>query len=191
MNTVRWMLCENVKQIYPEMQVQNTYGACTKERRRDLSITKSHVNDAYVMGKFQPKHRSEPELFKKRHRNNRCLEKFYDAKYTDSRTGKKTAGKELSNGRISRNHKKDSENLHPYRQKKLSIGRRSIRKQHYKIQPGDIVIVDHKKQQCSGCHCNGSRVMVNGKSYSVKKITIYKYRGGYLHESINRKEEAG
>lgn len=191
MNTVRWMFCENVKQIYPEMQVQNTYGACTKERRRDLSITKSHVNDAYVMGKFQPKHRSEPELFKKRHRNNRCLEKFYDAKYTDSRTGKKTAGKELSNGRISRNHKKDSENLHPYRQKKLSIGRRSIRKQHYKIQPGDIVIVDQKKQKSSGCHNKGSRVMVAGKSYSIKEITVFKYCGGYLHEPINRKEAAG
>ena len=191
MNTVRWKLYENISREYPEISVRTTYGADTKECRRNLAITKSHVNDAYAMGEFHPRHRSEAELWTKKRRNNRWLERFYDAKYIDSRTGKKATGKELFNGRINRDHKRNSENLHPYRQRKVSKGRRSIRRQHYKIQPGDIVIVDHKKQQCSGCHCNGSRVMVNGKSYSVKKITIYKYRGGYLHESINRKEEAG
>ena len=143
------------------------------------------------MGNFQPKHRSEPELFKKKHRNNRCLETFFDAKYIDARTGKKASGKALFNGRISRNHKKNSENLHKYRQQKLSKGKRSIRKQHYKIQPGDVVIVNQKKQKSSGCHNKGTRVVVSGKSYSIKKVTVFKYCGGYLHETINRKETAG
>lgn len=55
------------------------------------------------------------------------LEKFYDATYIDARTGNKAKGKELFNGRINRNHKKDSENLHKYRARKTAKGRRSIR----------------------------------------------------------------
>ena len=52
----------------------------------------------------------------------------YDATYIDARTGNKAKGKELFNGRINRNHKKDAENLHKYRSKKVSKGRRSIRR---------------------------------------------------------------
>lgn len=50
------------------------------------------------MGQFHPKHRTVPVLYKKKRRNNRCLEKFYDAKYVDSRDGKKRTGQELFNG---------------------------------------------------------------------------------------------
>jgi hypothetical protein len=60
--------------------------------------------------------------YKKIRHNNRVLEKFYDATYIDAHTGNKAKGKELFNGRISRNHKKDSENLHKYRNKKVSRG---------------------------------------------------------------------
>ena len=149
---------------------------------RAFDITKSHVNDAFVMGQFHPKHRSRPVCYKKKRRNNRCLEKFYDAKYIDSRDGKKRSGQELFNGRINRNHKKDSENLHQYRQQKVSSGRRTIRKQHYSIQPHDIVVFNRQQFETSGCHCNGARAILlpQKKSVAIKKLSIHKYAGGYF-----------
>ena len=180
MTAVRWQLYDKVKEI-SECGVHITYGAVTKDRRRSLDIGKSHVNDAFVMGRFHPKHRSTPVLYKKKRRNNRCLEKFYDAKYIDSRNGKKRSGQELFNGRISRNHKKDSEDLHRYRKKKVSRGKRTIRVQRYKIQPHDIVLFDGKKYETTGCHNKGTRAILlpEKKSKSVEKLTIYKYAGGY------------
>ena len=71
-------------------------------------ICKSHVYDAFVMGKYQPKHRAKPECYQKKRRNNRILEKFYDAKYIDSRDGKKKTGRQLANSRINQNHKRDT-----------------------------------------------------------------------------------
>ena len=144
MTAVRWKLYHEVEAMFLDKEIHITYGAGTKERRRQLAIEKSHVNDAYVMGRFQPQHRATPVYKQKKRRNNRCLEKFYDAKYIDSRDGKKKTGKELFNGRISRNHKKDSENLHPYRRRKVFAGKRTIRKQRYPIQPHDIVVYDGK-----------------------------------------------
>lgn len=181
MTAVRWQLYRKVKEMFPGIHVKITYGAETKERRRILDIKKSHVNDAFVMGQFHPKHRSLPVLYKKKRRNNRCLEKFYDAKYIDSRNGKTRSWQELFNGRISRNHKKDSENLHRYRKKKVSRGKRNIRVQRYKIQPHDIVLFDGKKYETTGCHNKGTRAILlpEKKSKSVEKLTIYKYAGGY------------
>ena len=89
MTSIRWTLYNEVTALLPNSSVHITYGAKTKESRRKLDIKKSHVNDAYVMGLFCPKHRTKPVYFKKKRRNNRVLEKFYDAKYIDSRDGKK------------------------------------------------------------------------------------------------------
>lgn len=181
MTIVRWQLYNKVKEALPVIGVKITYGAETKERRRSMDVKKSHVNDAFVIGRFHPKHRSSPVLYKKKRRNNRCLENFYDAKYIDSRNGKKRSGQELFSGRISRNHKKDSENLHRYRKKKVSRGKRTIRIQRYKIQPHDIVLFDGKKYETTGCHNKGTRAILlpEKKSKSVDKLTIYKYAGGY------------
>lgn len=136
------------------------------------------------MGRFQPRHRATPVYKQKKRRNNRCLEMFYDAKYIDTRDGTKRTGKELFNGRISRNHKKDSENLHPYRGKKVSAGKRTIRKQRYPIQPHDIVIYDGRKYETSGCHCNGTRAILlpSRRSASVKKLKIHHFSGGYFEK---------
>ena len=150
MTTIRWKLYNEVKALCPDIDIHITYGAETKERRRALDIDKSHVNDAFVIGQFHSKHRSEPICYKKKRRNNRCLEKFYDAKYIDSRDGKKRSGQELFNGRISRNHKKDSENLHQYRLQKVTPGRRAIRRQHYPIQPHDIIVYNGNKIEVLG-----------------------------------------
>ena len=186
MTTVRWKMYNEVKSKFPDVKLHITYGAETKERRRVFDITKSHVNDAFVMGQFHPKHRSKPVCYKKKRRNNRCLEKFYDAKYIDARDGKKKSGQELFNGKINRNHKKDSENLHQYRQQKVSAGRRTIRKQHYSIQPHDIVVFNKQQFETSGCHCNGTRaiLLLQKKSVAIKKLSIYKYAGGYFKSDI-------
>ena len=181
MTAVRWMLYEQVKALFPDKQVQITYGAKTKRNRLNLNLEKSHINDAYVMGEFHPKHRTEQMYLKKKRRNNRCLEKFYDAKYVDSRDGKTKSVQQLSNGRINRNHKKDSENLHPYRKEKKSKGRRTIRKQHYGIQPGDVVIFQGKEYRAKGCQHYGQYVAIgNQKALPIKKVKIKQYAGGYI-----------
>lgn len=187
MTTIRWQLYNEVKSLFLDINIHVTYGAATKEQRRKLNIGKSHVNDAFVMGKFYSKHRANAVLYKKKRRNNRCLEKFYDAKYIDSRDGSKKTGQELFNGRINRNHKKDSENLHQYRLQKIKAGKRTIRKQHYSIQPHDIVIYENRKRETLGCHNNGTRVMLlpDKKSVAIKKIKIYKYTGGYFKSAFN------
>lgn len=182
MTTVRWQLYDEVRTLFPDINIHITYGAATKERRRELKIGKSHVDDMFVMGQFHPKHRAKAILYKKKRRNNRCLEKFYDTKYIDIRDGKKHTGQELFNGRINRNHKQDSENLHVYRGRKCSKGRRTIRKSHYRIQPHDIVKYESRLYETTGCHCNGTRAIIlpSKKSIAVKKLKIHRYSGGYF-----------
>lgn len=182
MTTVRWILYKEIKTLFPDIPVHTTYGAATKERRRILNIKKTHINDAYAMGSFHPKHRTRCVYFQKKRRNNRVLEKFYDARYIDSRDGTKKSGQELFNGRINRNHKKDSENLHPYRSQKISKGKRTIRKQRYKIQPHDIVRYNGVLYETSGCHCNGTRAILlpSKKSVQIKNLELYRYSGGYI-----------
>ena len=108
------------------------------------------------------------------------VELFYDAKYIDSRTGKKMSGQQLSNGRTNRNHNTDTENLHVYRKEKVSKGRRSIRTRRYPIQPHDIVIYSGKATETKGCHNLGSRLLLaDGRSVSIKKIKLKRYAGGY------------
>ena len=144
----------------------------------------SHNNDAYAMGNCHPAHRCEFGHYQKRCRNNRVLEKFYDATYIDTRTGDKAKSKELFNGRISRNHKKDSEDLHKYRSKKVSKGRRSIRRQRYAIQPYDTVRLESKTYITSGCHNKGTRLLIpaNGKSKSVavSKVQVVCHAGAWI-----------
>lgn len=203
MTAVRWILYGMVKSSIPDVEIRLTYGASTKIRRRMLDIKKSHANDAFVMGVFHPRHRSRTQAYQKKRRNNRVLEKFYDAKYIDTRTGKKQSGQQLFNGRISRNRKKDSENLHKYRGKKLSAGKRTIRTKHYKFQPHDTVWYQGGRYEIAGCHNNGTRVIIltvdslTGKScrksVSIKQVKHAKYAGGYYktEQSIYRKESAG
>ena len=187
MTTIRWQLYDEVKSNFPDVNIRITYGAETKEHRRERNIVKSHVNDAFVMRQFQPKHRAKPIHLKKKRRNNRCLEKFYDAKYIDSRNGSKKTGQGLFNGRISRNHKKDSENLHRYRLQKVTAGRRTIRRQHYSIQPHDIVMYEGRRYETAGTHCNSTRIILlpDKKSVSVKKVARYKFDGGYFKSEVS------
>ena len=85
-------------------------------------------------------------------RNDRILQKFYDAKYIDARDGSVKKGKELTNGRINRNHKKDHENLHPYRRQKIKKGYITIRKSRTEIKPGTLVKFDNEIVTVHGLH---------------------------------------
>ena len=46
----------------------------------------------------------------------------------------------------------------------------SVRKERYKIQSKDLVKIEGKWEETKGTHCKGKRIMVNGKSISIKKV---------------------
>lgn len=184
MTSVRWQMYNELKAMFPDAEIHLTYGSRTKEARRLLGVRKSHINDAYCMGDFHPTHRSEHWLYTKKRRNNRVLAKFYDAKYIDSRDGKKKSGKDLFSGRTKRSRKLNVENLHRYRQQKVSKGRVSIRRQHYPIQPGDTVIYEGKKYITKGVQNLGTYLKIGEKVVPVRKICIHHYAGGYIRQMI-------
>lgn len=184
MTTVRWQMYDELKSMFPDTEIHLTYGSRTKEARRLLGVRKSHINDAYCMGDFHPKHRSEHWLYTKKRRNNRVLSKFYDAKYIDSRDGKKKSGQELFSGRAKRNRELNAENLHRYRQRKVSKGRVSVRRQHYSIQPGDTVIYEDRKYITKGVQSLGMYLKIDEKVVPVRKIRIHHYAGGYIRQTM-------
>ena len=189
MTAVRWQMWDLLKASVPDVKFRITYGAKTKLARQKLHVEKSHANDAYAIGSFHPKHRVQTVYLQKRRRNNRCLEKFYDAKYIDGRTGKKASGQELFSGRSKRNRNLSGENLHRYRKRKVSSGKRVIRIRHYRIQPGTVLSFEGKRHTAKGIHCNGTRVILeNGKSVSVSKVTIIKYSGGWIAAEKGKQE---
>ena len=185
MNAVRWRIVEKIKDA--GIPVNVTYGSMTKVKRHALSLGKTHANDAYAMGIYHPRHRAAGHIYKKRRRNSRVLEKFYDAKVTDTRTGKAVKGAGLSCGRTSRAvPRRNPKNLRSYRGQKVSKGRRTIRRQRYMIQPGTAVAHGSKRYKVKGVHCNGSRVMLeNGKSVAIKEIAVICFPGGW-EETVPR-----
>lgn len=140
-------------------------------------------------------------------RNNRILQKFYDAVYIDARDSTEKKGKELTNGRISRNHKKDHENLHPYRKRKVSKGHVSIRRGRSPLTPGSLVLYEGEVMEVHGIHRSRYKnrkgivttninveftrpTKAGKKSASIKKCTIIgqEYNTGW---EIVKKEDAG
>ena len=183
MNTVRWQIVNVLYATFGKPFVTFTYGAMTKEKRIALHLEKSHNNDAYAMGSFHPVNRCAFEHYEKMKRNNRILEKFYDSQYIDTRTGELTTGKSLFNGRINRSHKKDSENLHKYRGKRICKGHRALRRKKLALNPGDLVSLNGEILVVHGTHTkkNGSvnvefKTPSRGgkKSASLKKLKIVK-----------------
>ena len=189
MNAVRWQIVERLKNIFGDDFVSVTYGAMTKEQRRLLNVEKSHNNDAFAMGEFHPFDRCEFKHYIKNRRNKRILEKFYDAIYIDSRTGERTSGQVLFNGRISRNHRKDSESLHKYRQKRVRKGYRALRRKTVALYPGDLVSLDGEILTVRSTHTSktGSvnvqfetQSKCGKKSADFKKLKIIKTRELYI-----------
>ena len=181
MTMVRYSMFRMYKESAPDTEFHMTYGAMTKLKRKDTHVKKSHANDAYAMGMFHPKHRCNTLFFKKVRRNNRILEKFYDAKVIDIRTGAKVKGAQLGCERTKRNIPRNNPgSLRCYRGQKISSGKRSIRYQRYRIQPGDRVFVKGQWYTTSGMHNKGTRLMVNKKSYSVKEINSVVHTNGWI-----------
>ena len=181
MTSVRYDMIRRLKELLPDIDIRMTYGAATKAARRDLGIRKTHANDAYCMGAFHPKHRADFVHFMKRRRNNRILEKFYDAKYIDVRDHSKKSGSQLSCGRTNRSESRNGpKNERIYRCSKASSGRRSIRRQRYPLQPGDLVCINGKHYAVVGTHSYGAQVTLsNKKSVAVKAVRLIKHVGGW------------
>lgn len=181
MNSVKWYIYKNAKETHPEICVHMTYGAATKRSRNDLGLPKSHINDAYSMGEFRPAKRCEAEHFQKRRRNNRQLQKFYDASYIDMRDGKKKHGAELGCQRTNRREPRHSDkDLRRYRGKRVSKGHVSIRRKRYSIQSGDIVAYNGKEYVAGGCQHYGEYVKLGEKlSVKVTKVKVITRAGGW------------
>lgn len=178
MSIVRWCLVDLLKQ---NNDVLVTYGYVTKYHRERISIEKTHYNDAFCIANGVKQTRSKTLIFEQVRRNNRSLEKFYDAKYIDIRTGEKISASELNNGRRTRNKNKNYENFRVYRGKKVSNGQKRIRTQRYFYQPNDLVKYDGKIYIVKGTQNSGKYVALKEirKVPKVNLLTPYKFRKGF------------
>ncbi|MBR5950594.1 MAG: hypothetical protein IKZ87_04080, partial [Actinomycetaceae bacterium] len=180
MNAVRYDMFKKLKELAPDVEFHMTYGAQTKITRRSLHIEKSHANDAYCMGDFRPKHRTQTRYYRKKRVNNRVLETFKDAQYIDSRTGEKVPGAKIGCNRTNRSVPRNNlNNERFYRMRKVSKGKRSIRHNHYAMQPGMQLCYRGNVYTSAGVHCKGKRVciFVDGikTSVNIKEVKVHKY----------------
>lgn len=182
MNSVKYHIVELIKKEYPDIKVSVTFGSKTKRTRNDLNIEKTHANDAYCMGEYRPKHRARAITYQKRRRNNRVLEKFYDAKFRDTRDGSIKSGQQIGCNRTNRRELRNSnKNERFYRGEKISKGRRSIRRRRYELRPGDMVKYNNTQFIISGIHNNGTRAILkeNKKSINTTKFQLVKHIGAW------------
>ncbi len=198
MNVIRWMIVDTLrKKLEPlGVEVRYCYGAETSMKRKELNLEKSHATDAYCIGDFQPPVRSEVKYFQKRRRNNRCLEKFCDAKVIDIRDGKVKNGASLGCNRTNRRESRNSEkSLRRFRGATVRKGKRSIRKKHHPIQAGDIVWAKGRKWRSHGTHGGGKSIMLakesdspTGKqiSVAVSKVRMLTAAGGWVKFPLRR-----
>ncbi len=162
MTMVRWKLV-NI------LGCRHTYGYITKTKRIELGLPKSHANDAYCIAEGNSQTRCFTTLqIEQVRRNNRSLEKFYDARYEDVRTNERASGQELNRGRRNRNKNLNGPNLRCYRGEKISKGRLSIRKQRYLYQPRDIVEYDGQWHTVKGVQNCGAYIKLAELSKPVR-----------------------
>ncbi len=173
MNIVRWKLVKELGSEY-------TYGYETKSKRHELGLEKTHYHDAFVIAGGSTQERSTPLYTEQIRRNNRSLQKFYDAKYIDIRSDEKMGAQELHNGRRTRNKSLNGENLKKYRGKKLAQGHISIRRQRYPYQPQDMVIYNGQQRKVKGIQNYGEYIKLDGLNLPVKTslVTPYLWRKG-------------
>jgi 5-methylcytosine-specific restriction endonuclease McrA len=72
MTAVRWRIIHLLKEKYGE-NIIFTYGYKTKQKRIESKITKSHINDAFVIADGSTEKRSPPYFIKQVRRSNRKL----------------------------------------------------------------------------------------------------------------------
>ncbi|MCK4454589.1 HNH endonuclease [candidate division WOR-3 bacterium] len=182
MSMIRWKLIDR-------LQCEHTYGVQTKFKRKQLNMEKSHHNDAFVIADGTDQKRHDGIQVIQKRKNNRCLEKFYDAKYIDLRDGKKKSGKELSSQKRTRSRENLPESLRKYRAHKVFKGRRSIRKQRYSIQPKDIVEYQDNLYSAVGTHSKGKSLMLTDglKKFnrSMKQIKLVFHQKTFVFDSFH------
>ena len=174
MNSVKWHIYKAVKALCEETHI--TYGAVTNRTRNNRNIAKSHANDAYCIGEFHPKHRTKTRYIVKTRCNNRCLERFYDAVYIDIRTGEKKKGAALGCNRTDRSIPRNNpKNEKVFRGKKVSAGRRSIRKGNHPINAGDVVLYKGERHVVKTCRT------LSSKKRGEYEVLEFKDVHGYAH----------
>ena len=179
MNTVKWEIINQLKEKYNN--VNFTFGYITKKKRIDLRLEKSHVNDAFVIANGTNQKRIENFNIKQIRRNNRSLEKFYDAKYLDKRDNidNNLPLKELK--KQAKSGKELSSEDKKYRGLKVSKGRRSIRKQRYFYQPNDLVKYNNKIYTVRTTHTYGRYVRLNNyEDVKINLVNSYKFQQGFI-----------
>ena len=182
MNSIRWNVWNRIKAQYPGTKMHMAYGAGTKRERLSRRMAKSHANDAYCIGRFRPVHKAKEVHYSKRRRNNRILSKFYDARYIDIRDNKPHKAAELGCNRINRSGSRNSPlNERMYHGKKLSKGRTSVRRRHYPLQPGDLIMFEGRRYISRGCQHYGKCVSLGNKiSVKVTKVTVLRKGGSWV-----------
>ena len=168
---------------------QTTQGYITANLRHLYQIEKSHRNDAFVIagGTDQDARTSNIYLRTKVFNNNRVSQRFYDARYIDRRDGKKKSGKELSSGRTRRSKEIPYDNQRIFRQKKVTKGRISIRRNHYRIRPHDILLntKTDRIEIAKGVMSRGKTVLLqNKKTISASKVICLYHVNGLVEEQL-------
>lgn len=104
----------------------------------------------------------------------------------DRADGKVKKGKELTNRRINRNRKKDHENLRPFRGRKVSKGKVSIRRGRPQIKPGSLVEVNGEILQVHGTHRKDHKLKNGMISMSINVEFASPARGGKKSASLRK-----
>ena len=115
-------------------------------------------------------------------RNHRKLEKFYDAKYQDTRDGTIKGGRDLTSGRKTRNRNQSGPNLRMFRGHKIKAGKRSIRTQRYQLQPKCLVRYQNQLYRVVGVQNHGDYIKLAGlaKPVKTKAVTLVNYAKGLV-----------
>ena len=110
------------------------------------------------------------------------MERFYDAKYVDVRTGKKKKAAELGCNRTKRNVPRNNEkNERKYRGKKISPGRRSIRRQRYPAPSGSIILYQGKRYISGGNLHYGDYTKIPGlPDVRTEEVTVLSLPSGWV-----------
>ena len=172
------------KRIVEGLEVEQAFGYETSFNRKELGLSKSHHNDAFVIAGGTTQKRVIPLMIEQIRRHKRSLEQFYDAKYIDLRSGEKVSGSTLNSGRRTRNKNLNGENLRMYRSLKVSSGQRRIKKQRYTYNPNDYVKFEDKIYRVIGMQNLGTGVKiadypgVANKVVNVNKVQPIKRRSG-------------
>ena len=166
-----------------------TQGYLTANLRQKYQLEKSHLNDAFIIagGTDTTLRTNNVYSRQKLRNNNRILQKFYDAKYIDSRDGKKKPGKELSSGRTRRSRELNYTKLRQFRKTKIKKGWVSIRRNHYQLRPHDVVLntKTNKIETVTGVQNSGTVIKFQtGKTCSIKNVVSLYHVNGMLEKKI-------